>query len=344
MKILIDITHPAHVHFFKHAIWAWEKSGQRVIITSRDKDLTRYLLDQYRFDHQLLSKARKGMMGLALEMLERGSKLWPLVRREQPAIMIGIGGTFIAPIGKLTGIPVIAFTDTEHAKVSNAITFPLVNAVSTPACYENEVKQKHITYPGYHELAYLHPNHFTPDPTKLQSFGVSPDTPYILIRLVAWSSGHDFGDSGFSDLKTAVQKLSQYGKVLISSEVSLPPKLATHEITVSPEEIHHLLAFAKLYIGESATMASEGAVLGVPSIFISTSTRGYTNEQEYKYDLVYTFSDPHTAQKQGLEKALFLLQNPNLQTDWQIKREKMLNKTIDVTLFIMDIVEKYAHP
>jgi predicted glycosyltransferase len=342
MKVLVDITHPAHVHFFKYAIEGWQARGHQVIITSRDKDLTLCLLDRYEFRHTTLSQARKGVMGLGLEMLERGRKLWDIVRSERPAVLTGVGGTFIAPIGKLTGTPVVIFTDTEHARVANAIAFPLADAICTPACYEDQIGRKQVTYSGYQELAYLHPSRFTPDQSQLQPFDVSPEEPYIVMRLVAWASGHDIGDRGLTDLKTAVETLSCYGRVLISSEDPLPPDLSHYGVTVSPEQIHHLLAFATLYIGESATMASESAILGVPSIFVSTSTRGYTNEQGRKYGLVYTFSDPQIAQRQALEKAVELLRRPNSRAEWQIKREKMLNEMTDVTAFIVDIVKQHA--
>ena len=342
MKILVDITHPAHVHFFKYAIKDWQVHGHQAVITSRDKDLTLHLLDRYGFNHTMLSQAHKGILGLGLEMLERGRKLWNIVQNEHLAVLTGIGGTFIAPIGKLTGTPVVIFTDTEHARIANAIAFPLADAICTPTCYEDRVGHKQVAYAGYQELAYLHPNRFTPDQSQLRPFGVSPEEPYIVVRLVAWASGHDVGDRGFTDLKATVETLSRYGRVLISSENPLPPDLARYGVTVSPEQIHHLLAFATLYIGESATMASESAILGIPSIFISTSTRGYTNEQERKYGLVYTFSGPKTAQQRGLEKAIELLNRPDLRAEWQTKREKMLSEMTDVTAFIVNIVERYA--
>jgi predicted glycosyltransferase len=344
MKILVDVTHPAHVHFFKYAIGEWNARGHQTIITSRDKDLTLYLLDCYEFHHTRLSCARKGVVGLASEMLERGRKLWGIVRSERPAVLTGIGGTFIAPVGKLTGTPVVVFTDTEHARVSNTIVFPLADVICTPDCYEDRLGNRQVTYAGYQELAYLHPRRFTPDLSQLQVYGVSQDEPYIVIRLVAWASGHDIGDSGFTDLRKVVETLSRYGRVLISSENPLPPDLAHCGVKTSPEHIHHLLASARLYIGESATMASESAILGVPSILVSTSSRGYTNEQGRKYGLVYTFSDPQSAQQQGLEKALELLHRPNLRIEWQAKRKEMLSALIDVTDFTVDIVERYAKP
>ena len=38
MRLLIDMGHPAHVHFFKHAIRVLEGRGHEVKVTARDKD------------------------------------------------------------------------------------------------------------------------------------------------------------------------------------------------------------------------------------------------------------------------------------------------------------------
>ena len=47
-----------------------------------------------------------------------------------------------------------------------------------------------------------------------------------------------------------------------------------------------MLAHCRAFVGESATMASECAVLGVPAIYAAQTGRGYTNEQESRYGLV----------------------------------------------------------
>ena len=54
------------------------------------------------------------------------------------------------------------------------------------------------SYAGYHELAYLHPNRFRPDPAALDAFGVSPDEPYSIVRFVSWQAVHDRRERGLS--------------------------------------------------------------------------------------------------------------------------------------------------
>ena len=88
-------------------------------------------------------------------------------------------------------------------------------------------------------------------------------------------------------------------------------------------------------------MASESAVLGTPAIFVSTSRRGYTNEEESKYDLVYNFSDPKKGQRQALDKAFELLKNENTKEEWREKRKRMLSEKIDVTKFMTEFIENY---
>jgi predicted glycosyltransferase len=44
MKVLIDIGHPAHVHFYKNTIKELEAKGHEVLVTARDKDVAINLL------------------------------------------------------------------------------------------------------------------------------------------------------------------------------------------------------------------------------------------------------------------------------------------------------------
>ena len=341
MNILADITHPAHVHFFKNAIWEWRREGHQVLITSRDKDLTLPLLEHYGFEHHMLSRARKGLRSLLWELMTRTVRLLQVARPFQPDVMVAVAGAWIAPVGRLLGVPAVVFYDTEIAKFNNAYVYPLADAVCTPACYQGIAGRHHVRYQGYQELAYLHPRWFTPDPSVLQPLGLSEEEPYILVRTVAWTSHHDVGHRGFSDLPRLVRALERYGRVLITSEGPLHSDLERNRIRVAPHLIHHVMAFAWLYIGESATMASESAILGVPAIFVSSTRRGYTDEQEEKYGMTLTFSDMATAQEQALAKALELLALPDVKERWQIKCQALLRDCVDVTQWVMDFVARY---
>ena len=47
MRIVVDINHPAHVHYFKNFIWEMEKRGHEILITASHKDVATELLHRY---------------------------------------------------------------------------------------------------------------------------------------------------------------------------------------------------------------------------------------------------------------------------------------------------------
>jgi len=341
-KILVDITHPAHVHFFRNAIDLWKIQGWQVMITTRDKDITLQLLDEYNYEYTCYGKARRGVIGLANELVGREIKVLGAIRNFKPDAICSIGGTFNVHAAWLMGIPDVIFYDTENAIISNTISYPFATAICTPVAYKFNLGPKHVRYAGTQELAYLHPNRFTPDEEVVREAGLEPDEPYSVVRFVSWKSGHDINLHGFSEAgkESLITILKKYGKVVITSEAPLPPSLEKYRLRISPTKIHHLLAFAQIIAGESATMTSEAVWLGVPAIYVSPVGRGYTDEEERRYDMCYTFQDENLA----LEKIDKLLARPNLKTEWQEKRSKLLLEKIDVTAwmvrFMQQIIEK----
>lgn len=338
MKILIDITHPAHVHFFKNAYEIWVARGYQVKIVSRDKDITLQLLDEYGYPNQVLSKVKKGVVGLSFELVQHASRLFRIARRFKPDVMISIGGTFIVHVGKLLGIQTVVFYDTEHARLSNTITYPFATWICTPSCYLNDLGQKHIRYNGYQELAYLHPAHFTPDPDVLNEIGLAKGDRYEIVRFISWQSSHDLGQVGFSltEKRNLVDQLSKYGRVFITSETPLPGEFEPYRIAVSPTRIHDLMYYAQLYIGESATMASEAALLGTPSIHVNTTPAyGYIQELIEKYGLVHRFTESRSA----IEKAVAILSDLEYSDGQSARHKELLADKIDVTGWMVSFIE-----
>ncbi len=336
MKLLIDILHPAHVHFFRNFIKEVKSNGHKVLVTTREKDIALDLLDLYNIKYTSLSKFRPGMGHLIWELIYRNWRFRKVVKKFKPNAMLGLMGPTIATSGRFKGIKKFVFWDTENSELSNKIVYPLVDFVCTPSCYEGKVWGNHITYGGYHELAFLHPNKFKPNQNVLKRYGLKKSDTFFLLRFVSWGTYHEIGEEGFVDKIKFVKELEKHGKVFISSEDPLPQELEKFRFKLRYDELHDFLAFATLYIGESATIASEAAVLGVPAIYVSSSRRGYTNELEKKYGLVYNISK----QEKAMKKALDLLRRKNLKKEWQKKRDCMLKDKIDVTSWLVKFVEE----
>jgi predicted glycosyltransferase len=141
--------------------------------------------------------------------------------------------------------------------------------------------------------------------------------------------------------RKAVEAFKKFANVFVSSEEPLPIDLKTYEIKIPPEKMHDVLFYAALIYGESATMASEGAVLGTPSIFVDRIGRGYTDELEQKYGLVFNFSNDLIDQERSITKGIELLKTQNKENHWQIKRDALLSNSIDITAFMFWLIEKY---
>jgi uncharacterized protein len=343
MRVLVDILHPAHVHFFRNFYSEMESRGHEVCITARDKDRSVELLRAFDLPYQQISSQKSGA-GLAVEMAQRTPRLMKIMRSFRPDAMTGIMGPSIALAGalRLPRVPAVVFYDTEFAVQTNRIVYPLAFSVCTPDCYQGKVPGRHPTYAGYHELAYLHPNRFTPDPAVLNEFGLSPDEPYSIVRFVSWQAVHDGHERGLTVKQKThlVELLQRRGRVLVSSEGPPPPELADLALRGPVEKIHHVLAHARLVVGESATMSSEAAVLGVPAVFIATTGRGYTDDEERRYGLVRHFTD--SQYDMALSAIEEILAAP-AQT-WQAARQRLLDEKIDVTAWMVDYFESTFVP
>jgi len=340
MRVLFNIAHPAQVHLFKNAIRILKDRGHDVEVTAVNKEVSRYLLETYGIKYKLVGESKSSLFGKAVEMIKIESHLYRISREFRPDILVGgVGNVYVAHVGRLIDRPSIVFDDTEHAKIEHLLMDPFVTLIVTPSCYLKDLGEKQIRYDGYHELAYLHPNYFRPNPAVLDELGLSKGDTFFLLRFVSWTASHDIGQKGINNRISFVKELEKYGTVLISSEDKLNRELEKYRVRIPPERIHDVLYYATLYIGEGATMASEAAVLGTHAIYINTLPLGYLMEQEKRYQLVFNFNTPNF-EHQAFKKALTLINTNNLWKIGKKKRNKLLKEKIDVTAFIINVVEE----
>jgi len=341
MRILFDLQHPAHLHFFRNTIDRLEKEGHEILITGRDKDILVDLAMLYGYDIEIFGVARKGILNLGRELVYRQWKLNKIINKFKPDVMMAVAGSYISLLGKIKKIPTYVFYDTEHATVSNLLSYPFATCIFVPQCYRKKIKWNHVRYNGYHELAYLHPNYFTPDISVLDDVGLKPGELFTFIRLVGWGAGHDVGRSGLTTPNKirAVNQFKQFGRVFISCEGDLPSELEDFRLTLQYDRVHHLMAYASMIFGESATMVSEGAVLGVPGVYIDPVGRGYTDEQQNKYRIVFNYT--HKNQEEAIQKGISILSKyPGEKETWRAAGRQIVADKIDVTRFIYEIIMK----
>ncbi len=340
MKVIFNITHPAGVHFFKNSISKLEEQGNSTLIVTRNKDVTIELLNLYHFPYITASTIGKGFLGKVLELFIHTYHLTRAMREFCPDLIISNSSPFAAWAGYLRGVPHIAFDDTEHALIGHMLYVPITPVICSPSCYNRSLGKKQVRYAGFKELAYLHPEVFTPDPKIVESVGLSTKEKYFIIRQVSWEAEHDRGQSGFrgDDVKKLIELLSQHGKIVFTSERKQTLELLGNPSLIIPKTIiHHLLYFADMYIGEGGTMATEAALLGTPSIFVSTLKGGNWDELQNKYGLMFTCDNGQDA----LVKTTEWLSIPGIKTTWRERREKLLADKVNVTQWMVDFFNQY---
>jgi hypothetical protein len=348
MRLLVDIAHPAHVHFFKNFMKGMAAKGHEIRITARDKEVTLSLLEAYGFSYINRGSIQRQVWKKALDMVRIDARLLRIARDFRPDFLLGFHNPYIAHVGALLRKPSLIFTDTEGVRIASLLTYPFASAICTPSCFREKINpKKHVTFQGYKELAYLHPSVFTPRAEDLGEIGLARSDPFIILRFISWAAIHDTtlrGIRGGTEMEF-VRSLEDFGRVLITSERPLPGDLERYRVRISPEKIHSLLSFARLYIGEGGTMTTEAAVLGTPAIHIEATSSGLASgelsgnflELRDLYDLLYFFPD----QESALQKALAILRNGNSKAEWQKKREKLLSDKIDVTSWMIRFVEGF---
>ncbi|MFZ2498673.1 DUF354 domain-containing protein [Methanosarcina sp.] len=354
MRIIVEIGHPAHVHHFKNMIWELKRRGAEIKIVAKQKDVTIELLEAYGFEYEKIGLNYNGIWDKASSLIKIDYKLLNIAKKFKPDLFISRASPHSAHVSRLINRPHVAFCDTEHATLNDLLSYPFTDIICTPLCYKKKIKsEKHVTFDGYKELAYLHPKYFNPDPTILSDLGLKKDEKYIILRFISWKASHDTKSKGF-DYETKVNLINQlkdFGKIIILSEGHLEKEFEKYKFSGKPEKFHSLLYYATLCVSEGSTTAVESALLGIPTVHFEsfkqesdivkdvTSVLGYLDELINKYELFYTFSDQNCA----LNKSLDIVRNKKYKKEILDKRDRIIREKIDVTKFMVDFIENYPH-
>lgn len=345
MRILIDIGHPAHVHYFKNLANALKVKGHTIHITVKDLDSAKTLLDTYKLEYIVLPQKSDSLVGKFFNQIRYDWFVLKICRKNRIDLAIGVSLT-ITHLSLLSSFKSIAFDDDDDAVQPLFVKWgqPYATELLSPDVLKGKQKRKDVVYyPGYHELAYLHPNRFSPDENILSEIGLKTGESYFVLRFNAFKAHHDIGVSGLSheQKERLVDLLSKMGKVFITSERELDQEFEQYRINIAPEKIHSLLYYSTMFLGDSQTMTSEAAVIGIPSIRCNSFVGkiSYLEEEEHKYGLTYGFKPDDF--ESLLNKVKELLETPDLKSEWQKKRDVMLKDKIDVTAFWLWFIENY---
>ncbi len=337
--------HPAHYHLFKHLIIKFTEKNYNVKIIISDKDILKKLLDENKIKYEIIakSKTKENLLTKGIKIFSSSIKLKKIINKFKPNYVIGCLSqiAYACLFSKTTSL-FVAEDDIDYTRLQGIITYPFVNNIISPSPTNlGRFAKKQIKYNAYQKLAYLHPNYFKADKSIVSILGIKE--PYFILRLVNLNAHHDNNISGisFNNLDHIISLLNAHGNVYISSEKELPKKYRQYSLNAKLEDIHHILYFATLFIGDSQSMAVESAMLGVPSIRFNSFAGKVSvlEELEHKYKLTYGI---HSSESNSLySKIQELLEMKDLKEIFQQRRKKMLSEKIDVTAFMLWFIENY---
>ena len=367
MNILIQLAHPAHFYYYKNTINNLNADGHKVVIAITTKDILEKLLIDSNIPYVNIMKTthKNSKIGYLFDMIVRCARILFLCLKHRIDILTG-STIEISMIGWLLRRPSINIGEDDAAVVGKYIKMvaPFIDIRLTPiVCNDGKLEPHSVHYPSNMELGYLHPNHFTPNKEVVEAYGIDTSKPYFIMRFASLKAHHDDGIRGINTevAQKLVDILAPHGQIYITSERELEPQFEPYRIRINPLDMHHVMAFASLYIGDSQTMAAEAGVLGTPFVRFNdfVGRIGYLRELEDTYQLGYGIhASPLTEespirrndgslQPSGTEalysavEALVAMPANERRALFHSRREQMLREKIDYAKYLTWFIENY---
>jgi uncharacterized protein len=354
MRVLFSINHPAHYYLFKYAYHGLKEHGVSCDIVIKTKDILERILIGENVRYIKLvernnSYAHPILIGISrlIELLLQDIRMYILVRRNKYRLLLGTD-IAISHIGQVFGIPSIVFNEDDYDinKFFCKFAYPYATHIVSPeVCNVGNYDYKKISYNGIQKMAYLNKKYFNPDLRILKKYDLV-ENEYIIIRLVSLNAGHDIESkhSGISHnlLDSILKEYNSKYKIILNSEGKLPSKYEKYLLKHDPIDMHHIMAYAKLFIGDSQTMCAEAGILGCPFIRFNdyVGKIGYLDELENVYRLGIGIK---TTQQRLLLESVGLMLDENSKSKMEKKVEKLYHDKDDLTSIIIQSVINYQH-
>jgi predicted glycosyltransferase len=340
VKILIDIGHPAHVHYFRNFISIMKGKGHVFLISARNRSMIHYLLDKYNLQFFSRGKGRNGITGKLFYMLYADWLLLKKANRFKPDLFLSFASPYAAQTAWLIHRPHIVLDDTEHAKYGHMFYKPFSTILLNPICFYKKFGKKQVFFNSYMEYCYLHPTYFKPNQEIYSYLGIPDRGKYVILRFVSWHANHDIGHSGLNNVTKLelINLLSNRYRVFVSSEGNQNDVIINkYLIKIPPELMHDALHYADFFITESGTMASEAAILNTPVIYVnSLPLMGYLRDEE-KSGLLFHFKNSSGV----TDKVVELMNIPDIKEAFYSKNLRLLENKINPTLFFVWFIENF---
>jgi len=272
MKLLIDIKHPAQLNLFKALARELKEEGAEVTICYLQRGkLPKIIAAEYHgFDPIPVGSSKGTKWSIIWDgNLKRTFNFLKLINKNQYAICIAASSIPLALACKLTSTPIIQFYDDPERAQVNKVNEILSNQLFFPPIVETNGKIS--IFNCLKEWSYLSPRRFIPSTDILAQYGVKPHE-YVFVREVSNKSFNYYGQEDGIIQKFSKDITPNIPVILSLEDKSQLDRFPKHwQVLQEPVgDIHSLIYYSKLVISSGDSMAREGAMLGVPSVYCGT--------------------------------------------------------------------------
>jgi predicted glycosyltransferase len=267
MSIFFDLYHLPQYNFFRNTIQSL--GPEKVELGCVDRGKLVKIIRHECPDHQLYVfgdyKYNRGPISMATRIiLPRVYHLIQLFRKKRYDI-VGTAHYQANAAAKLTGIPNFSILDDPRAGVVQIVKSSTREFYLPPFVEGyHEVKK----FNALKEWSYLSPTYFQPDESVLSEYALEKKR-YIFIREVSTETSNYLLQESNLVLKLSSALKGQ--RVILSLENKAMADQYPSDWTILEEpvlDIHSLMYYANLVISSGDSMAREGGMLGVPSIYL----------------------------------------------------------------------------
>lgn len=267
-KILFDIYHLPQLNFFKPSILNLGPEKVDISCVNRGKlvDVIKHELPEYNLFIFGDYKYNNGPLSTIFRIIiPRLRRLYSHISRNNYDLIVSAGSAYQASfVSWLKNIPSVGFSDDPRKFTFNiAKYFSNDFYIPTFSYQTSNVSRFH----ALKEWAYLSPDYFLPDRSALLDYGLTSGD-YIFIRDV---STNTLNYQRQSDNKIQSVAAEIKDNVVLSLEKKQNHHLYPKEWLVLEEpvsDIYSLMYYSKFVISTGDSMAREGGMLGVSSIYL----------------------------------------------------------------------------
>ncbi len=282
MNIVVFLDHYPHVNFFKNAIREIRRKGIEVeLIVQPRGNLTSLVEYELGTPFTIVGHYQPTLIKKAQNMLMNEINVFKYLLKNSCDVATGVGCIELAHSAFILRKPSVVFQDDIEYRLAYYPVKYIASRIVLPNCVPAKGRNI-LKYKGFKELAYLHPNRFTPKEDVLKEYRLKPDN-YVFIREVLNTSNNYKGlkEGALAHLCPEIKRMG-FDIVLSLENKELSKKFEDHCIILKEpvSDIHSLMHYAALTIASGDSMARESCLLGTPAIYTGGRIMSVNSELE----------------------------------------------------------------